>query len=716
MDKKIHILTILLLLIIPFPGWSGNESKNADSGNPVIPGYFADPTIKKFGDTFYIYATSDGEKLASGKPTVWISKDFVNWYNYILDIKVPEGLTNCWAPDVLKGADGNYYYYMGNCQFGCNIYGYTSESPMGPWKPINNGQPVIPVGTGKDNLPALDAQFLQDDDGSIYSYFGTWCTSFGGVGWAKINSHDFATIEKSSLIPINQVPNDFEANYPIKRNGKYLLMYSSGDCRLNTYAVHYAWADNPMGPFHYGQNNPILSSNSDGIVDSPGHHSILENKGDYYIIYHRHDNPHSSGGMFRQVCVDKLVFSNDTTIEKVIPTNQGIGFLAKNEVPFENLALGAKTKATSYYHLKAVPNHFNPKGIDFEYKPEFVTDDNNGTLWKAARAKLPQSIVIDLGKIVNIKRIVSQFEYATYFYQYKLEVSDDSIRWRLFADKTSNRRCGSPVIDDNNLDGRFIRLTITGTQKSGMYAAVWNIKVYNSQFDIPEFQNKEVNDETGVASSESKLVDLNPERSPIGEKIIDMENSGTLGGKFIAVGNPVIAEVEGIKAVKFDENSELRLSVKAPASLSWNSAYTASAWVYNPEIGEGECLMVWNSRENMLMGSYAALSYGKGSYGAVAHGDGYIDIPYNKLPVAGKWHTITISFDGMIENVYVDGKPDTQLPLSLFVESDTIRIGASGEPSENFSGYIARIQLFDKAFSADEVQKLMNSMKPVLNK
>ena len=129
--------------------------------NPLLPGYFADPTIKKFGDTYYIYATTDGIKLASGEPQVWISKDFVNWYNYEMEIELPRGLTNCWAPDVLKGKDGRYYYFMGNCQFGCNIYGYVSDTPMGPWAPINEGRPIIPVGTGKEHLPALDAQFFK---------------------------------------------------------------------------------------------------------------------------------------------------------------------------------------------------------------------------------------------------------------------------------------------------------------------------------------------------------------------------------------------------------------------------------------------------------------------------------------------------------------------------------------------------------------------------
>jgi len=28
--------------------------------NPIVPGYFADPTIERFGDTFYLYATTDG--------------------------------------------------------------------------------------------------------------------------------------------------------------------------------------------------------------------------------------------------------------------------------------------------------------------------------------------------------------------------------------------------------------------------------------------------------------------------------------------------------------------------------------------------------------------------------------------------------------------------------------------------------------------------------
>ena len=51
------------------------------SFNPVIPDWIADPSVSKFGDTFYLYGTTDIDKELSmaGVPVVWKSKDFVNW-------------------------------------------------------------------------------------------------------------------------------------------------------------------------------------------------------------------------------------------------------------------------------------------------------------------------------------------------------------------------------------------------------------------------------------------------------------------------------------------------------------------------------------------------------------------------------------------------------------------------------------------------------------
>ncbi|MFT3751476.1 MAG: family 43 glycosylhydrolase [Paludibacter sp.] len=710
MKKFIYVSYIFILLCVGIV--SAQSSITLGIGNPILPGYFADPTIRKFGDTYFIYSTTDGIKLASGEPTVWISKDFVNWYNYKINLALPEGLNNCWAPDVFQAADGKYYYYMGNCEMGCNIYGYVSDSPMGPFSPINDGQAVIPAGTSKKDFPALDAQFLMDDDGAIYSYFGTWCTSFGGMGFAKIDPSDMHTIQKTGFIPISQVPKAFEAAYPIKRNGKYFLMYSSGDCRLSSYAVHYSVSDKPEGPFTPGKNSPILVTNTDGSIDGPGHHSVLKEGNDYYIVYHRHDNPHSTNGEFRQVCVDKLVFSDSVTIEKVVPTHAGVGYLGKNQIVAPNLAYNAKMTASSSYHLISNPTPYSPAGYNYTYSPENAADDNNGTLWKAANSTTPQWLMVDLGKVQNLKRVMTQFEYPTFYYQYKLETSTDGRHWTLFSDRTTNRRCGSPMIDDNNAAARYVKLTVTGSEKSGIIPAVWNLKIYDTLFEMPSYQNSDSKSLPGARSTQSLLVDFSVNALKVGSPISNCPNKGKLSGHFTKNGTPVVKIIDGVKAAFFDGNSYLQLSKKAPASLDWNSPFTASVWVYNPSVEMGECLLVWNSRENMLQATYAALMYGKGNYGAVAHGDGAVDLPYKEIPIPEKWHHIVVTFDGALENVYVDGKLNTQTPISLYVEKGDILIGASGEPTENFSGYIAGARLYDKSMSQQEIIQLMNSSMP----
>jgi hypothetical protein len=404
-----------------------------------------------------------------------------------------------------------------------------------------------------------------------------------------------------------------------------------------------------------------------------------------------------------------MIFENDSTIRPIHTTHNGIGFLATNTPP--NLAYKASASASSFYHLISEPTRF-AKATDYNYWPGYATDDNNGTLWKAGNGMLPQSITIDLGSVRAVKRVMTQFEYPTYYYQYRLDYSTDGKNWMVYADKSRNRRSGSPLIDDLSVNVRYLKLTITGTEMAGMYAAVWNIKVFDQLFEVPEILNPESMEGPGVISSNSLLVELNMDNAGTDIKTDGLPNPGTLGGTFMAESNPQVTYKDGVKCIYFDGNSFLRLSKNAPPGLGWNSAYTASAWVCNPEVGNGECLVVWNSRDNMLQSSYAALMFGTGPFGAVAHGDGYVDLPYNGVPEGNQWHHIAVTFDGMIENVYVDGKLNTQLPISLFTQESSILIGASGEESENFSGFMAGLQLFDKALTHQEITDLMNSTGP----
>ncbi|WP_281224908.1 family 43 glycosylhydrolase [Flavobacterium aquiphilum] len=686
------------------------EINTPGAKNPILPGWFADPTIKKFGDIYYIYATTDNEMLASGAPTVWYSKDFKNWYNYVMEIPSfsAKAITNFWAPDIIEGEDGKYYLYFGNCEIGCNIYGYVSDTPVGPWKKLSeNDTPVISNGFPREGFPSLDAQFFKDTDGKIYGYWGTWVHYNGGYAVGELNKKTMGDMMHSVNIPLEQTPAPFEAAYMMKKGSKYILMYSGASCHDETYNVRYSYSDSPYGPFTPGKNNPILSTNEDKTVHGPGHHSVLRENDDYHIVYHKHDYPMTRGGLARQVCIDKMIFENDSTIKKVVPSSKGIGDLLKSDVP-DDIAFMAKTTASSFYHLKSLQ-------YDYEYKPSFATDDNNATMWKAADNTTPQHLTIDLGTAQKIKRIMTQFEFASYYYQYKLEYSADGNKWNMYADKSKNHTAGSPMIDDNDVTARYLKLTVLATEKTGLYAAVWNIKAYSSLFEIPlQLKNRKSDKDAAVKSSKKLLVDLDANRIQGNSIVTSIENKGAIGGIFTKSGEVSLEKKDGIKVFNF-VNGALTLDKSVPKSLAWNGSYTVAVWVKNPVVSnEGEILASWcDRREFGLANSYNALAYNSGNYGAGVHLDGHFDMRYNKVPQADKWHHIVLTFDGVVENVYVDGVLDNSqnMLLSSAIDKAKIIIGAS-DIGENFSGFLASLRMYDYALNQGDVMNLMKKTKP----
>lgn len=453
--NRIYLVAAFLLLGA-VSGFARKKHDAPRTGNPVIPGYFADPTIKKFGDTYYMYATTDGSGAGFGPAQVWTSKDFVNWT--LMPMNWPDSHW-IWAPDVIRHTDGRYYYFY--CQ-PCIIHCGVSETPRGPWKNIlGESEAVLVPDRFVTNAITLDGQTFVDDDGSVYLYWGTWGIYKGfGCGAGKMTP-DLKGFTETRLIPNTEAVDFFEAPFVLKRNGIYYFMYSSGSCHDHTYRVQYATSDHPLGPYEY--KGCILETNENGTVHGPGHHSILKEGDDYYIVYHRHDNPHSNRGFHRQLCMDKMEFEADGSIRKVIPTHKGVGALAPSVVKSENLALGAGVRASSCY--------------DDNFRAEYAVDDNNGTLWRP-RGMGQEWLEIDLGSSREIQTVWTQFEYGTQFYQYLIETSVDGKHWSVFADKRNNHLAGSPMVDFGKAEARYVRLTFTGGQKNGFGGAVWNVKVF----------------------------------------------------------------------------------------------------------------------------------------------------------------------------------------------------------------------------------------------
>lgn len=680
--------------------------------NPLVPGYFADPTIQQFGDTYYLYATTDGNGGGRGPATAWVSRDFVNWV--LVPMNWP-GTPHYWAPDVFRGPDGRYYFYYNQP---CNTYAAVSDSPVGPWTPLTPGDGlVVPDRLVKDVI-TLDTQLFQDRDGKIYGYWGTWGifpNSGCGVG---VFNPDMKSFARLSMIPNTQARDFFEAPFMVERNGVYYFTYSSGSCHDASYRVQYAVGSRPDGEFKMGPNNPILETSADRTVHGPGHHSILRRGDEYFIVYHRHDLPFTPNGMHRQTCADRLVFAGDGVIEKVKPTHRGVGYLGPQAGSL-NLARHGTVTASSHYQ-DTLRQH--------TYWPRYATDDNNATLWRPADNRMGHWLRVDFGQPQRVRRTHTQFEYGTWYYQYLIEHSLDGETWAVFADRRQNTRWGSPMVDTGDVEARYLRLTVTGVEFPGLLGAVWNFKAFAeadtdpllaladrafADFIAPRQKPAPVaaavsDVRTPPRAEDHLLIRLETSDLQLGQPVGTWKNQGALGGEFTSgEAKPVVGMASGCKAVRFSGKQLLTASFAAPRALAGNSSFTVAMWVNNPEIGESECVLSWAGRGGPDA-TTAQFGYGtQREFGAVGHW-GFADMGFRgEPPPAGEWHHLAVVFDGVVERVYVNGElNNAEAKMLLMHAGRPVYLGASEPGTEYFDGYLESLRVYGMALSQDDVRRL----------
>ena len=704
-------LALLFPICLSFPALADTAFDAPGNFNPIVPGYFADPTIEKFGDTFYLYATTDGNGGGRGPATVWVSKDFVYWT--LVPMNWPT-TPYYWAPDVAKRPDGRYYLYYNQP---CNTFAGVSDTPLGPWTPLTPGDGLVIKDHLVKDVITLDTQLFEDKDGTLYGYWGTWgIFPNSGCGFGVFNP-DMKSFSRLGMIPNTQAKDFFEAPFMMERNGIYYFTYSSGSCHDATYRVQYAVGSQPDGEFKMGPNNPILASSDDGTVHGPGHHSILKQGDDYFIIYHRHDIPVTPNGMHRQTCADRFVFESDGVIKKVEPTHQGIGYLGPKP-KLVNLAFGGKATASSFYR-DTLRKH--------DYRPEYAVDDNNATLWRPADNRTGNWLQVDLGGAQQVRRTQTQFEYGTWFYRYLIEASLDGQTWKVFADRRQNTRWGSPMVDDGNVQARFLRITVTGTEYPGLFGAIWNFKAFADapadpllaladkafgEYIAPE--QKAPTEPAGVERATASGTGLDPlirlevADLQLGSPITVWTNLGKVGGEFRSgETTPIVGMAAGRKAVRFSGKQILTSSFPAPGSLAGNSSFTVAAWINNPEIAESECIVSWAGRGGP---DAATAQFGYGThpeFGAVGHW-GFADMGFRGAPPkAGQWHHLAVVFDGVIERVYVDGQlNNSKAKMLMMHEGRPIYVGASEPGTEFLDGYLASLRIYDGALTEATVKQL----------
>ncbi|MGQ4358422.1 family 43 glycosylhydrolase [Streptomyces sp. SAS_272] len=282
--------------------------------SPVLPGLTADPNIVRFGDTYYIYPTTDGFAGWSGtRFSAYSSKDLVHWTDHgvILDLgpDVSWADSRAWAPTATAKNGKFYFYYSADTNIGVAV----SDSPTGPFKdPL--GKPLIARGSHPGQM--IDPDVFTDDDGQSYLYWGN------GHAYVVPLNDDMVSFDASKITEIT--PGGYnEGSFVIKRKGAYYLMWSENDTRDENYQVAYATGSSPTGP--WTKRGVILEKDLSLGIKGPGHHSVVQVPGtdDWYIAYHRFAVP-GGDGTHRETTVDKLEFDADGLIKKVVPTLSSI--------------------------------------------------------------------------------------------------------------------------------------------------------------------------------------------------------------------------------------------------------------------------------------------------------------------------------------------------------------------------------------------------------
>lgn len=266
--------------------------------NPVIDlgKQLADPTVIRHNGRYYLYATGD---VTGGGYRYWTSSNLVNWTRG----SVIFSRAKSWAPDLWRDpASGKWYLY------------YTSQSVTNSdWQVVGVAESNSPTSTFTNSLDlfenAIDAHLFRDDDGSLYLYY----VQFPGFKISVQRMSDPRTKSGSPTV-ILQPTSAWEKNngdvtegpWMIKRNGIYYLLYSGSHAAYPNYAVGYATADNPMGPFTRAIHNPIVRR-SEGVY-GPGHGCAVQDAaGNWWHVYHqkRYDTDNDFN---RFICLDRLWF------------------------------------------------------------------------------------------------------------------------------------------------------------------------------------------------------------------------------------------------------------------------------------------------------------------------------------------------------------------------------------------------------------------------
>jgi alpha-N-arabinofuranosidase len=249
--------------------------------NPIIPGFYPDPSICRVGEDFYL-ANSSFE-LSPGIP-IFHSKDLANWEQIGYAISPENGFKmdkgsmvgGVMAPTI-RYHDGLFYIINANFADRGNFI-ITAENPAGPWSMPHY----------LDDVPGIDASLFFDDDGQCY-IIGTgnvWDNGTGvmerGIWLAKYDIVNFCMTGEPVTIFNSAMRGAASPESPhLYHIGDYyyLMIAEGGTEHYHSVVVArskdiFAFYENcPANPVlthrHMGFRSPLINMGHADFVDTP---------------------------------------------------------------------------------------------------------------------------------------------------------------------------------------------------------------------------------------------------------------------------------------------------------------------------------------------------------------------------------------------------------------------------------------------------------------
>jgi len=277
--------------------------------NPLLPGFYPDPSIIRVDDDFYMVTSSFS--YYPGVP-IFHSCDLANWeqIGHVLDrpsqLILDGGYISggIYAP-TLRYHNGIYYMITTNVSHRGNFI-VTAENPAGPWSEPH----------WIEDAPGIDPSLFWDDDDKAYYTGNGEGENDPHIWMSEIDLEAFRLVGEKKRIWNGSMVDAWspEAPHLYKKDGWYYLMIAEGGTEYY-HAVTIARSREITGKYHGYEGNPILTHRHLGMqadIVNVGHGDLVELKdGSWYMVMLA-SRPYGGGhkNMGRETFIAPVIWEN----------------------------------------------------------------------------------------------------------------------------------------------------------------------------------------------------------------------------------------------------------------------------------------------------------------------------------------------------------------------------------------------------------------------